>query len=261
MAWVTVPGSNNIWEFENTATSSDTYPDAAGTYSGGIRTYTKPGTSDTVTVYARTRIRGEINQYTKSEEFDNAGWIKNNCTITANSTADPNGDITADALIENAGVGTKNVYQAKNFVTGTQYTISVFAKTNGRFLQLTTSVLLGGTTTFVNFNLTTGTLGTVGAGVDNAKIEDYGNGWFRCSLTSTSLTTSATAYNICLIKNDTVFSGARNPSYTGDGTSGIFIWGAMLSEGAIVKRYIKTTNSASTTIERGELSKTYYDAQ
>jgi hypothetical protein len=183
------------------------------------------------------------NNYIRSEEFDNASWIKNNCTITANSTADPNGDITADALIENAGVGTKNVYRATNFVTGTQYTISVFAKTNGRFLQLTTSVLLGGTTTFVNFNLTTGTLGTVGAGVDNATIEDYGNGWFRCSLTSTSLTTSATAYNICLIKNDTVFSGARNPSYTGDGTSGIFIWGAQIEEASSPSLYLPTTTS------------------
>jgi len=258
MAWVTVPGSNNIWEVENTATSSDTYPDAAGTYSGGIRTYTKPGTSDTVTTYARTRIKGEINLYTRSEEFDNAGWSKTNCTITANSTADPNGDITADAFLENAGGGAKNVYQVTNFVTGTQYTISVFAKTNGRFLQLYSSGLLGGSTTFANFNLTTGTLGNVGAGVDNATIEDYGNGWFRCSLTSTSLITSATAYGVSLIQNDTV---GRNPSYTGDGTSGIFLWGAMLSEGAIVKRYIKTTGSVSTTIERGELSKTYYDGQ
>jgi hypothetical protein len=44
MAWVTVPGSNNIWEFENTATISDTYPDSADganvTISGGIRTFT-----------------------------------------------------------------------------------------------------------------------------------------------------------------------------------------------------------------------------
>ena len=44
MAWVTVPGSNNIWEFENTATISDTYPDSANganvTISGGIRTFT-----------------------------------------------------------------------------------------------------------------------------------------------------------------------------------------------------------------------------
>ena len=44
MAWVTVPGSNNIWEFENTATISDTYPDSADganvNISGGIRTFT-----------------------------------------------------------------------------------------------------------------------------------------------------------------------------------------------------------------------------
>ena len=44
MAWVTVPGSNNIWEFENTATISNTYPDSAdganATISGGIRTFT-----------------------------------------------------------------------------------------------------------------------------------------------------------------------------------------------------------------------------
>jgi hypothetical protein len=81
------------------------------------------------------------------------------------------------------------------------------------FYRFNTSVLLGGTTTFANFNLTTGTLGTVGAGVDNATIEDYGNGWFRCSLTSTSLTTSTTAYNICLIKNDTVSSCKKSLLY------------------------------------------------
>ena len=55
MAWVTVSGSNSIWQYENTATVSDTYPDSAdganSTVSGGIRTYTKPGTSDTVEVY------------------------------------------------------------------------------------------------------------------------------------------------------------------------------------------------------------------
>jgi hypothetical protein len=257
MAWVTVPGSNNIWEYENTATSSDTYPDAAGTYSGGIRTYTKPGTSDTVTVYARTRIRGEINQYIRSEEF-NLSWTTSNTTVNANSTADPNGDITADALLENAGSGKKEIYQITTFVSGTQYTMSVFAKTNGRHLQLQPAGSIAGATNFANFNLTTGTLGTVGAAADNATIKDYGNGWFRCSITMTSTVTGPTGIGILLIKNDT---DARGYTYSGDGTSGIFIWGAMLSEGAIVKRYIKTTNSASTTIERGELSKTYYDAQ
>ena len=55
MAWVTVPNSNSIWQYENTATAANTYADAPGTYSGGIRTYTTPGTGQVNKVYARTR--------------------------------------------------------------------------------------------------------------------------------------------------------------------------------------------------------------
>ncbi len=62
MAWVTVPGTSNIWQYENTATASNTYSDSAAgansTISGGIRTYTKPGTSDTVQTYIRCRKTG-----------------------------------------------------------------------------------------------------------------------------------------------------------------------------------------------------------
>ena len=28
MAWVDVPGSSSIWQYENTATASNTYPDS-----------------------------------------------------------------------------------------------------------------------------------------------------------------------------------------------------------------------------------------
>ena len=55
MAWVDVPGSNNIWQYENTATASNTYSDAAGTYSGGIRSYTRPGTGTVEQTYVRCR--------------------------------------------------------------------------------------------------------------------------------------------------------------------------------------------------------------
>jgi hypothetical protein len=40
MAWVDVPGSNSVWEYENTATAANTYANAPGSYSGGIRTFT-----------------------------------------------------------------------------------------------------------------------------------------------------------------------------------------------------------------------------
>ena len=260
MAYVVVPGSNDTLEYDNGASASLYSDSAAGANSviaSGIRTYTKPGTSDTVKTYVRTRIKGEINLFTNSENF-NTDYDLINCTIISDSTTDPNGTNTADTMVENAGGGKKEFFQNKNIVSGKQYTMSVFAKTNGRHLQLQPAGGIAGSTNFANFNLTTGTLGTVGAAADNATIKDYGNGWFRCSITMTSTVTSYTAIGILLIENDT---DARGYAYSGDGTSGIFVWGAMLSEGAIVKRYIKTTNSASTTIERGELSKTYYDAQ
>jgi len=63
MAWVTVTGSNSVWQYDNAATISDTYPDSAdganSVIASGVRTYTKPGTSDTVQVYIKTRKTGE----------------------------------------------------------------------------------------------------------------------------------------------------------------------------------------------------------
>src|SRR5210317_1887099 len=70
MAWVTVPGSNNIWEYENTATIADTYPDSAdganSTITNGIRSWVRPGTSETLECYIKCRTtadnveRGEL---------------------------------------------------------------------------------------------------------------------------------------------------------------------------------------------------------
>jgi len=66
MAWVDIPGSNNIWQYENSATVSDTYPDSAdganSVVSGGIRTYTKPDVGGTVAVYMQTRKKGETTE-------------------------------------------------------------------------------------------------------------------------------------------------------------------------------------------------------
>ena len=66
MAWVDVPNSGAIWQYENTATIAHTYKHSAdganSVISGGIRTYTKPGTSDTVQVHIRTRKKGETKE-------------------------------------------------------------------------------------------------------------------------------------------------------------------------------------------------------
>jgi hypothetical protein len=58
MAWVVVPGSNGIWEFDDAATAADTYVDANGTTAAGIRTFTPPGGNPQYT-YVKCRKAGE----------------------------------------------------------------------------------------------------------------------------------------------------------------------------------------------------------
>jgi len=58
MAFVVVPGSNNIWEYDNAATAADTYLDANGTTTAGIRSYT-PTDGNTQETYIKVRKTGE----------------------------------------------------------------------------------------------------------------------------------------------------------------------------------------------------------
>lgn len=68
---ITISGSGSpspdIWEYDDAATASDTYADAPGTYSGGVRTYAKPG-GGTLETYVKCRkigetvVRGEISK-------------------------------------------------------------------------------------------------------------------------------------------------------------------------------------------------------
>lgn len=67
MAWVVVPGSNSIWEYDNAATAADTYADANGTTALGIRTFTPPGGNAQYTYIkcrksGETAERGELNK-------------------------------------------------------------------------------------------------------------------------------------------------------------------------------------------------------
>jgi hypothetical protein len=61
MAWVSVPGSNGIWQFDNAAVAADTYSDANGTTAAGVRTYTPTGGNAQYT-YIKCRKTGETTE-------------------------------------------------------------------------------------------------------------------------------------------------------------------------------------------------------
>ena len=174
----------------------------------------------------------------RSEEFDNASWTNGNTTESGNVAVAPNGTLTADKLIENSGAGFKSIEQAVA-ISALTYTFSVYVKAVERsIIQLLWSG--GASTNFANFNLATGTV-TAGT-YTSATITPAGSDWFRLSITSVLAAGTFSG----IISLQTSASATRAASYTGNGTSGIYLWGAQLEAGASPTSYIPTTTATAT---------------
>jgi hypothetical protein len=184
-----------------------------------------------------------------SEQLDNGAWNKTNTTLTANAALSPDGYINADELFFTASGGFHLIDQSVSLTSGTTYTQSYFVKDNGQnFVQIYTSGVMG-TTDYVNFNLTNGSISD-SLGI-TGEIVNYGNGWYRISATKTA---SSTGNGLLPIAGIPTATSVRRPSYTGSGQS-IYLWGAQLEAGSYPTSYIPTT-TAAVTRNADEISKT-----
>lgn len=59
MAWVVVPGSGGVWEYDNAATAADTYINANGITTAGVRTFIPSNGGPSQLIYVKTRKVGE----------------------------------------------------------------------------------------------------------------------------------------------------------------------------------------------------------
>ena len=170
------------------------------------------------------------NVLTHSEYF--GGWGQINTLNTANALISPEGVQNANKLIAASGVNNNVINQQ---ISAGTYTASVFAK-KGEFEGL----FIGSGPTGAFFNLNTYAYRThYQSAPTSYKIEDYGNGWHRYSITFT------------ISGNDSLYIGPNDNvsntlGVTGNNSNGIYIFGATLEQGSYPTSYIPTYGTSQT---------------
>jgi hypothetical protein len=174
-----------------------------------------------------------------SEQLNNAAWIKQTVTISANISVSPDGYSNADKVAINNGVSGGYVYQSIATTSSTVYTTSFFVKAAGINFTKFYSNVTGSYVTAV-INLTTGAI-TNSDFATTPTATNYGNGWWRVSYTETSGGGSVPIY----VDGGSTSTGG---GITGNGTDGILIWGAQLEAGAYATSYIPTLGASVTRV-------------
>lgn len=182
-----------------------------------------------------------------SIDFGGSSWNPINVSVSTNQINSPDGTQNADKIIENTANGEHMMRQApQGLSANTVYTTSIYVKPNGRDTFIRILDLDNVANGYgAAFDLTNGTTsgGTAygSATFSGSTITNAGNGWWRISISGNGGAT-CTKYVI-----DFYCRNNGQNVYTGNGSSGIYLWGAQLEAGSFATSFIQTTTTTPVT--------------
>ena len=170
-----------------------------------------------------------------SEAFNDTAWTKVAASIVTGAQANPvNGLFNAQKFMEDT-TNAQHIVRvniALPTITNTPYGYAVYAKAAGRTqIRLTDNNVSGATFTLTGAGATS----NLSSGV-TAAINQLADGWYRCFITVAAATVNG-RLALNLVSSD-------NITYTGDGNSGVYIYGAQLSDSASLDPYVPTPGAA-----------------
>ena len=160
-----------------------------------------------------------------SEDFSQ--YTNSDTTDTANTVTSPDGTVNGTTLTASGSGSLNHIITSPTYtIASGEITSSIFAKKGTvNYIRLRLNGTTGGERAW--YNLNNGTID--GEDVSSsAKIEDYGNGWYRCSLTSSSNIASGSGKSLQIFIQD---SGGSQTAWTANGTENIYIWGTQTEQG------------------------------
>lgn len=185
------------------------------------------------------------NNWTFSEELDNAVWILLRATVSSNTVTAPDGAATGDKLVEDATASATHQFSraTPTLVDDSENVVSFYARSQERrWLSIvTTPKDNSSASSFVD--VSNGTLGTVSS-EHSITIENLAASWFRVRLIWNAKTGATPPSVIIRLATD---DGVD--SYTGDGTSGLFIWGLQFETKEVPSSYVSTGGATATRLD------------
>lgn len=180
------------------------------------------------------------NRLTYSQGAFNTQWTKTAVTVAdgTSDTADPFGGSNATKITDIAGTSFHRVYRAATVPSATVFTQSIYAKKGTKsWIAIEYN---DAEATFAYFNLDNGQ-SSASPGLQ-ANAQYVGNGWYRCSVTGSSIVANP--------NNSFNMSDPNMASYTADGTGTMYVFGAQVTQADWPGPYVQTTSSP---VDTGEI--------